>query len=435
MRGAEKDLYAVLFLFLTAALAAPDVFLISVDTLRADRLAAYGNTQGTTPALDAFSKEARVFGDCLCEIPLTGPSFCSMMTSRYPRMLGVVQNGQPLADGLPTIAMMFQNAGYQTWCIQSNWPLRSYLCGLNRGFDRYDDGFEQERPGMPTGERYADEVTKLALEALQQRDPKRPLFLWVHYTDPHAPYRFHIDFNPGGRKLLGLDRAAQTRVKYDSEVAFADHHIGLLLSAIPKDNTVVLFVADHGESLFDHGYLGHGRRINQASMHVPLIIRGPAVAPGRIAGPARGIDVGPTLLALAGLPPAPGMIGLNLLDPLPEERTRVIETYGNKRPDYPRQTEYRSQNMAANASLLWQGVVSGEWKLVLSADINPRPQLFNLHDDPTEKSDLAAGEPARVRNLTAVIKKWNTEIVRGSPGKSNLSEEDMQVLRALGYLQ
>lgn len=423
------------FLLMAAGLAAPDVFLISVDTLRADRLAAYGSTQGATPALDAFSKEARVFEDCVCEIPLTGPSFCAMMTSQYPRMLGVVQNGTPLADGVPTVAMTFRNAGYQTCCIQSNWPLRSYLCGLNRGFDRYDDGFEQERPGMPTGERYADEVTQLALEALQQRDPKRPLFLWVHYTDPHAPYRFHLDFNPGGRKLLGLDRTAQTRVKYDSEVAFADHHLGLFLSAIPKDNTFVVFVADHGESLFDHGYLGHGRRINQASMHVPLMIRGPALAPGRIAGPARGIDVGPTLLALAGLPPAPGMLGLNLLDPLPEERTRVIETYGGKRPENRRHGEYRSQNMAANASLLWQGVVSGEWKLVLSADINPRPQLFNLHDDPTEKSDLAAGEPARVRNLTAVIKKWNSEIVRGSPGKSNLSEEDMQVLRALGYLQ
>ena len=402
-------------LLLAVAFGAPDVFLISVDTLRADRLGAYGSTLGATPALDAFCKEGLVFEDCVCEQPLTGPSFCSMMTSQYPRMLGVVQNGIPLAEGLPTAAVQFQNAGYETCCIQSNWPLRPHLCGLNRGFEKYDDGFELEQPNARRGQRAADEVTRLALDALRKRDGKRPLFMWVHYTDPHAPYRFHADFNPGGRRLEGLDTAGQIRVKYDSDVAFTDHHIGLFLKAIPKDNTFVVFVADHGESLLEHGYLGHGKRIYQESMHVPLVIRGPSVAPGRVRVPARGIDVCPTLLALAGLPNLPGMLGLNLLGPLPEDRVRVVETYVGDKPD------------------VWQGVVHGDWKLVIPPGTGP--QLFNLSDDPAENSNLAANEPVRLQELIAKLKEWDATVLKAPRAAYKVNKEDKKAFQALGYLR
>ena len=233
----------MLVFLLASTMAIPDVFFVSMDTLRADRLGSYGCSQGASPALDAFSADALVFEDCLSEIPLTGPSFCSMMTSQYPRALGVTQNGVRISESVPTVVEQFRKAGYQTFCIQSNWPLRANLCGLNRGFDAYDDGFEYKRSGSPVGERYADEVTDLAIEAVRKRDPARPLFCWVHYSDPHAPYRFHKDFNPGNRQLLGLDRVGQTRVKYDSEVAFADHHIGRLLAAISNENTFIFLVA------------------------------------------------------------------------------------------------------------------------------------------------------------------------------------------------
>lgn len=417
----------MLYVLLAACLSAPDVFIISVDTLRADRLGCYGYEYDTSPRLDAFAQGAMLYEDCVTEVPLTSPSFGAMMTSRYPRMNGAARNGMPLPATIPTLAEHFRAAGYYTFCVQSNWTLKAPLSGLARGFDEYDDGFHKKRWGFLKAERYADEVTRLSLELLEGRDQGKPVFAWIHYSDPHAPYEFHKKFNPGDRVLRKLSDEENTRARYDSEVAYTDHHIGQVLDALPAD-AYVLFVADHGESLHEHDYLGHGRRIYQNGVHVPLIVRGPGIAPGRSTVPARGIDIAPTVLGLAGIPRVEGMLGVDLLnDSVPDDRVRVIETYGGAVPGIP-----GAKALMASRPPMRQGVLAGDWKLVTGG---PEIELFNLADDPEELSNLADSEADRREELAALIESWDTATSKEDTDAANLSEDDIEALKSLGYVE
>ena len=411
-----------------AHLAAPNVVFLSVDTLRADHLGCYGYPLDTSPNIDALVREGLRFDDCLSEVPITSPSFCSMITSRYPRTTGTTRNGLPMPAHVPTVAEGFRGAGYATFCVQSNWTLKADLCGLDRGFDTYEDGFHKKRWGFLKSERYADEVTDIAIELLEARDPSRPFFCWIHYSDPHAPYRFHKAFHPAQKKLRKMDEVAQVRARYDSEIAFTDHHLGRLLDALPRENTFVLFVADHGESLHEHDYLGHGRRIYQTGVHIPLAIRGPGITAGVEATPARGIDVGPTLLGLAGLGRPPGMLGMDLLhDAVPADRARVIETYGGAVPKLP-----GARAVMTARPPMRQGVTRNEWKLILRG---PRTELFNVREDPMEETNLAGEMEARVRELTTLVETWSVEHPEGSAEEAELDQDDLEALEALGYLE
>jgi arylsulfatase A-like enzyme len=418
----------MLALIVAAALAAPNVVFLSVDTLRADRLGCYGYPLDTTPHIDTFAKGALVFDDCLAEVPLTAPSFGSMLTSRFPRMNGTMRNGLPLPASVPTVAEQFRAAGYQTFCVQSNWTLKAKLSGLERGFDVYEDHFSTKRWGVLKAERYGDEVSDVAIALLEKRDPNKPFFCWIHYSDPHAPYRFHDQFNPAGKRVTELDEVAQVRARYDSEVAYMDHHLARVLGKVPPENTYVLFVADHGESLHEHDYLGHGRRIYQTCVHVPLMILGPGVAPGHTGVPARGIDIGVTLLGLAGLAPARGMLGVDLIKkPPPMSRVRVFETYGGAVPKLP-----GAKALLRARPPMRQGVVEKGWKLILGGE---RPELFHLPDDPMEISNQAKSEPKRVANLKTLIRAWDTEVPKVAAGEAELTEQDFDALKSLGYIE
>ena len=412
---------------LMAALAAPDVFFISVDTLRADHLGCSGYPAETSPHIDALAAQGLLFEDAVCEIPLTSPSFGAMLTSRYPRSTGTVRNGLAMPGDVPLLAEQFQRAGYQTHCVQSNWTLKDDLFAIARGFDTYDDDFNRKRWGFIKPERYADEVTKRSLKVLAERDPDRPLFMWIHYSDPHAPYRFHRKFAPSGKPRQGKTPREKTVPRYDSEVAYTDHHLGLVLKKISPD-AVVLFVSDHGESLYEHGYLGHGRRIYQPGLRIALIVRASGVTPGRTNVPVRGVDVAPTLLALAGLDPLPDMAGVDFVDaPPPLNRARVVETYGGAVPAVP-----VVGDIMASRPPMRQGVLLEGWKLILNEDT---PELFYLPEDPGELADLSDAEPARVRELTALIEAWNVSTAAAMSLEPDLRKEDMEALRSLGYVE
>ncbi len=422
-------------LFLAAAcLAAPEpapppnILLLSVDTLRADRLGAYGSAAGLTPTLDALAAEAHVYTDAICEMPLTGPSMASMLTGRVPRSTGVTRNGLRLPETVPTVPALLQGAGYYTFCIQSNWTLKDHLCGLGRGFDHYDDDFETRRWGVFAAERYADAVTDRAIETFARRPHGQPWFAWLHYSDPHAPYRYHRAFNPTGTGLRALDEQGRVRLRYDTEVAWTDAHIARLLRAVPRANTVILFVADHGESLFEHGYLGHGRKVYQPGLHIPLLLHGPGITPGRVAEPVRGLDVGPTLLGLAGVPRPPGMEGHDLLhDALPADRVRVVETYGGAVPNLP-----GAKALMADAAPLAQAVLAGDWKLIRETEM---PELYNLFTDPDELVNRAEDQPARARRLSDLSDAWTRTYGAREATAPAMDEEDREALRALGYVE
>ncbi len=420
--------YFLTALILCSTTAPPNVVFLSVDALRADHLGCYGYSLPTSPHIDALAERGLAFDDCVCMTPLTAPSFASMLTSRNPRSVGVVRNGLSLPETVTTVPELFRAAGYQTFCVQSNWTLKARLARLQQGFDVYDDDFHQRRWGVLKSERSADEVTQRALKCLQQRDPNRPFFAWFHYSDPHAPYRFHPDFNPLGRSHERLGPVERTRAKYDSEVAFTDHWIGRLLEALPQENTFIVFVADHGESLFDHDYLGHGRRLHQTSLHIPFVVIGPGIVPGRSRAPVCGLDVGPALLGIAGIAPASGMIGLDPLRAIvPSDRVRFVETYGGAVPRIP-----GARSLMAGRAPLRMGMLSGDWKLIVNARFD---ELYRLDADPAEMRNLAAEECGRVERMKDHVRAWAASTPRREAPEAPLAEDDFKALKNLGYLE
>lgn len=408
------------------ASAAPNVLFLSVDTLRADYLGCYGNPSNSSPFIDTLAGQSLLFEDCLCETPLTNPSFGAMLSSLYPRMTGTSRNGLKMPQTVPLIQELFQAAGYQTMCVQSNWTLKTHLSGLGRGFDVYEDDFHEKRWGIIKPERGGRNVTDRALELLAARDTAKPFFFWVHYSDPHAPYQYHRDLNRTGKQLWRLNLRDRIRVKYDTEVAYTDAQIARFMQAVPPD-TVVLFVADHGESLYEHGYLGHGRRIYQTNLHVPLFIRAPGVAPSRTNAPACTIDVGPTLLGLAGIAPHPGMLGCDLLkNPPPENRMRFLETYGGAVPKLP-----GAKLLMGGSGPMRSGLVHDGWKLILGSG----PELYNLAEDPMELANLAGKHPGRVTEFKKLIEGWQKEHPKGQTQVVPMSEDDRRALQSLGYFE
>jgi len=417
----------IALLVAAAALSAPNIVLISVDTLRADHLGFYGHPHATSPNLDRLAEQSLVFTDMICEVPLTAPSFAAMMTSQYPRATGVTRNGIRLPDTVPTVAELLAETGYQTMCVTSNWTLKSRLSGLDRGFENYDDGFKKKRWLILKSEREATEVTDLALAQLAARDPARPFFAWFHYSDPHAPYKLHPEFTVSAESDYEGDPGAKEKVRYDSEIRYADTEIQRLLEALPRENTFIVFVGDHGESLREHGYLGHGRRMYQNGLQIPFFIHGPGVVPGRSKAPVRGIDLGPTLLDLAGLNPVQGMEGLVLTRGLPgADRVRIVETYGGAVLNIPGAKEL----MTASGPEL-QSAISGGWKLISEGDAL---ELYYLPNDPGEQFNLATRSPDRLTSLAAKISQWSQTVASNKATDATLSNEDVEALKSLGYV-
>ncbi len=414
----------------TTGAETPNILLLSVDTLRADRLGAIdGHQYDTTPNLDVLAEQGIIYTNAVCEVPLTGPSFGAMHASQFPRTTGTTRNGLRMPEGVPLVAEQFQQAGYQTLCVQSNWTLKAEMSGLDRGFDVYDDDFHRKRWLFIKSERRAPEVTEAAIRHFEAFDPEKPFFAWIHYTDPHAPYRFHRRFNPAGKRPFWLRNEEKVRVKYDSEVAYTDHHIARFLEVVPE-NTIILFVADHGESLYEHDYLGHGRRIHQTGMWVPFFIHGPGITPMRNDLPVRTLDVGPTLLRLAGLPIPNSMIGYDLLsDEVDASRVRVVETYGGAVPNLPGIRE-----VMADAAPIYQGVLLEGWKLIVERN-GGGEALYHLENDPMELDNLADTHPERVDALRSLITHWDEATEHGEIHAESLRPSDIRALRSLGYLE
>jgi arylsulfatase A-like enzyme len=417
----------LLSVLLSTPQAQPNVIIISIDTLRADHLGMYGHPHDTSPHLDTWAEGALVFDNMLAEIPLTSPSFCSMMASLNPRITGSTRNGLRLPDEVQTVAQQFQGAGYETVCVTSNWTLKAPLSGLDRGFDIYDDDFHKKRWGFLKSERDADEVTRLSLEILAKRDTQKPLFAWFHYSDPHAPYKKHRQHIVSKRSDYPNDKGAKIKVRYDSEIHYTDSEIQKVMEQLPKENTFIFFVVDHGESIHEHDYLGHGRRIYQTGLRVPLAISGPGIDSGRSEAPVRGIDVGPTLLGLAGIPVPEAMRGLDVLnDEVPSNRVRVMETYGGAVPDLG-----ITKSLMAGAKAQHQTVIHEGWKLIIGGS---EKGLYHIAEDPLETNNIYQSNPEKVAALTLLWEEWDTNTARNLENDATLTDEDIQALDDLGYV-
>ena len=320
-----------------------NVLMITIDTLRADRLGAYGFELDTSPAIDRLAAQGVVFERAVSGASFTAASHASIMTSRYTREHTIgYGNGETRLEGITTLAEIFNREGYQTAAFIGNIILNRNS-GLDQGFEIYDDELPSPELNRELAfERIAEQTTERALLWLQNRDD-RPFFLWVHYQDPHGPYtpppeykgRFQPEFGsdekplpvledvfglngiPSYQQLDTVRHPSVYRTRYAEEIAYADHWIGELLSrvdAIASDaKTIVVLTADHGESLGEEGlYFLHGSSTKPDQAHIPLILRAPGIPVGRRTEIVHHVDVMPTLLDLVGIETPSGTSGIAL---------------------------------------------------------------------------------------------------------------------------
>ena len=289
--------------------AARNLVLITIDTLRADRLGAYGNTTVATPNLDRLAREGAMALHASAQVPLTRPSHVSLLTGLYPAEHGIRDNvSPPLRPGVPLLAEILQQRGFRTGAFVSSIVL-SKQSGLGRGFDTYSDRFEigdDDARFLNTIQKRGDTTVAEAAAWLRQPGSERR-FAWVHLYDPHDPYE---PPEPYATRYAGR--------LYDGEVAWSDDLVGRLDAVLAetgrRDDTLLVVTADHGEGLDEHGEAVHGFFVYETTLHVPLIVRGPRVTPGtKVKGVTRSIDVMPTVLDLLGLADAtPAVSGRSL---------------------------------------------------------------------------------------------------------------------------
>jgi arylsulfatase A-like enzyme/Tfp pilus assembly protein PilF len=387
------------------SLAGVDVVLITVDTLRADALGFAGNRLVATPALDRLAAAGRVFPDAHAHNVITLPSHTNILTGLYPFQHGVRENsGFRLAPTVPTLGTYLRRAGYATGAFVGAFPLDARF-GLAGGFDRYDDTFP--RGSNPDQYRFAerrgDQVVQPALAWWRSKRAGRR-FLWVHLYDPHAPYEPPEPFASRFRDHL-----------YLGEVSAADSFLAPLLTPFldgKEKPALIVFTADHGEALGEHGELTHGLFAYEATLKVPLVLWGPGVAPGRDSRPARHVDIVPTVLAALRLPVPPGLPGRSLLAPAAP---------AGAAPSY-------FEALSACLTRGWaplRGTLRDRRKLI---DL-PLPELYDLRDDPGEERNRYDQDRPAARALAALLPAESA----WPPAKGRVSSEEAARLGSLGY--
>lgn len=432
----------------------PNVLLITIDTLRADHVSCYGYHLRTTPNIDRLAAQGTRFERAYTTIPLTGPAHFSLFTSRYPqehgaRINGVAHSEEARLIFLPQVLRKF---GYHNAAFISAWPLTSRLTRLDRYFDLYDEELNRTYQ-LFNSSRFAEDVTPRAIAWLRA-GARQPFFLWVHYFDPHSPYHFRKAFSRPARigkvppSALPSDEETRFRVaSYDSEVAYTDHYVGRLLEALDElkleKSTVVVLLSDHGESLGEHGYIGHGRHLYENIVRIPLIFRWPGVvqAGKTVASDVSLLDVAPTILELAAgsvqeLPIPMG--GRSLATSLyeggapPEERVIRHITFGGKKGFFPRWFSFLWTSVDERP--LRVGMLAGSRKLIWSPQ-DESLEIFNLTRDPLEQAPVKPGRKSPLYQAeTARLDQW-FESTAGAAGANRMTEKDLETLRSLGYLQ
>ena len=420
----------------------PDVILITVDTLRSDRLSAYGYEKETTPRIDRLMADGVRFTQARTVEPLTTPSLYSILTSLHPHEHGSTRNGMRPREGLISLPRILGRHGYMTAAFVGNWTLKDKLSGLSEHFDAYNEVFTRKRwfglfKSEATGEDISDEALSW-VEGFDEKRTYRPFFLWVHYVEPHAPYRLQEEF--AGRLGLTPGEGLPRADRYDTEVAMVDHQIGRLLNGlsgrVSLRDTLIIFTADHGESLGEHGYWGHGRHLFDPSLRIPMSITWPArIASRRIDAPALNMDVAPTVLSLLGME-SPEQLGGFDWSPVIQGRAaephdRVTHHQAHKGAV----VRASKADKARRRGLLEVARIQNGHKEIFSL-VEQRWRFFDLVANPGESLDLdlrlAAGE---------LLREWLRLVEEGLTLSDEqlpviaLDDESVEHLRSLGYAE
>ena len=412
--------YAVQRGWLGGTAAGPkSVLLISIDTLRADRLGSYGYGAAATPVLDALAARGLRFDQAATVVPLTLPAHSSLMTGTFPAFHGVRDNGAfYLDDSMTTLAEVLQPRGYRTGGFVGAFVL-DRRWGIAQGFTDYFDEFDLSKfemaGGLDAAQRPGGEVVDRALAWLE-KDTTQPFFAWVHLYDPHAPY---APPEPYRSRFPATAQGA-----YDGEVAATDAQIGRLIASLEASgrlaSTIVVVVGDHGEMLGEHGEQQHGFFIYDAAIRIPLIVAGPEVPAREVREQVRIVDVMPTILELVGAEVPTAVQGTSLV---PLSRGEPLDLLALSETWYPRY-HYGWSELTA--------VRDGRFKFIAA----PRRELYDIEADPGELKDLAAANPrmadALERGLRDMAGRTAAQAVTQQPRA--VDPEVEQQLRALGYV-
>jgi len=439
-----------IFLRATIPLDRPNVLLVVIDTLRADRLGLFGHDPDNAPRLRELARTSTFFRRAVSHAPWTSPSVASLLTSRFPSEMGFVDSRGPrmFPRQFLVLSEMLRENGYETAAFVSHTFVGSQI-GFDQGFDVWDQENAKgaEHVSSPS-------LTEKASRFLRERRRGAPpFFLLVHYFDPHFRYVPHPGENSSdtgapeaspvddhGHEMTAedLERPSPSLARealqlYDGEIRFTDRHVGRLLDELRAlqifDGTVIVVTADHGEMFMDRGVpsIGHGTTLYQELIHVPLLVHVPGQTRGVVVDQPVGlIDVVPSLVKLLGLsvPDAALLRGraLPLGDP-------------DDWPDVAPAPQF-AETMARG---LWlQSAIFRGWKLVVDRH-RDRRELYDLAHDPGETENLAAQEGQRVERLSETIEAWNGGLPEGArPVKgreAELTQTEMEQLEALGYVQ
>jgi len=387
---------------------ARNLVLITIDTLRADHVGAYGYARARTPTMDKLAQSGVLFEHAYTAAPITLPAHATILTGRYPPGHGSRDNGMIMND-VPTLATVLHAAGFATAAFVAAFPL-DHQFGLARGFDVYSDRLGRDATGKPANERPASQVVTEAIAWLQStnveprtsNDPRQRFFLWVHLFEPHAPYGDPADRRPA------IDR-------YDDEIAVADVEIGRLIAALgAQSDTATIVAGDHGEAFGEHGEYAHSIFVYDTTLRVPLIVQLPGLHRS-ISEPVTLADVAPT---------AARLLGATFADVNGADLTPAL---GGAAP--PTRDLY-AESFAPLVEFGWaplRSVRSGPWKFIGA----PHPELFDLAHDAGEANNLA---PARETLVRALGQRADQVGGPDTNGSVPMDPKAVARLRALGYV-
>jgi arylsulfatase A-like enzyme/tetratricopeptide (TPR) repeat protein len=392
------------------------VILITVDTLRHDRLECYGYSQSRTPNINRLAADGVRFSNAICQVPLTLPSHCSILTGTHPVFHGVRDQASPLSPQHQTLAELLKAQGFSTAAFVSTFVLSSRF-GLSQGFDSYDDTCDRDNGLSADGlERRGDRTLLRALEWMEKPANSR-FFAWLHLYDPHTPY---TPPEPYGRRYAARP--------YDGEIAFVDSLLGELIRFLEKkgwySQTLLVLAADHGEDLGDHGEYTHGFFVYDSTMRIPLIIKtsGGKFAGKVVADAVESVDIAPTILQLLSLQGGPGMQGKGLFSP---------GAHGLGRPEAGLGETYYPFHHFGWSPLRF--LRTERFKYVEA----PKPELYDLQLDPGERTNLAGTRQTVVTELRGQLFERLGRFAASNTTSVATRDVDiatLQKLRSLGYV-
>ncbi len=447
-----------------APLAGKDVsvVLITIDTLRANHLEYLGYAKPTSPVTKELASRAVVFREAVAQFPLTTPSHASILTGRYVRSHGATGNAIPIHPSVTLLSELLQENGYATAGF-----VTSPLVGSKYGFDKGFDYFVERNRGNFAKSSLSDWLGQLRLPRIWlrltgldrttaatvrwfDRGAPTPFFLWIHQIAPHAsyapPFSYEREWDTHPSRIIpshddihkmnageitpGETDLAHIVALYDAEIAFTEALLDRVFDALRRhglfENTLIVFTADHGESLYDRsGYIGHGHKLFDEEIVVPLFFYGPGLLPRArtIDEPVETIHIAPTILEFLGLPPEPSFQGMSLWSIIAPDLAAG---------DHPSHPPEEKPAFAINRT--GRAIRYGGWKYIEMDEPPGSEELYDLSADPGEVRNLVAAEPDKAAELRELLRAWNASVPVVRSDDYELDEESIEALRTLGYI-